>query len=1792
MISRDPRRRRCLVPLVTHLESRRLLAVTVVSDGQNGTDIVGPDASQGSDGTQDLRLTISGLTASVDHIVVQGPTGFEWASEPDPNGYALAEYFVTSPSTDDVYINPQVKSDLPPPGGSLPLGGSTGSLIPLQDGNQLTFYIYYSGQTNYVTPAPTVTLSSSNFTSATDPITEPQTPNNVVNDFNVVYKGQDGTYHYSYEQGDAHLYVTPPTGQQTFSSNLISNFSQVVWTLSDNAGMTWDSTMSSQGHNQLDAYLESSDAVVDLYFPPVRSEAPVNGSPSNTMLLQVTLPNDPTVYVSPFMGGTANPAEITNGFNNQPAPSPDPTTESQLDADLHSESPEYDTIDLPANQTITITQPIQITHSVQIVGNNATLDFNQGSTGAWPSSAGGAIYANNSSYTDIQIELENFTIKFNMSAPIVWANPSGTQPARWDPNINAFENLNHAVIDTGDTNTSQNIQNIKLIDMTVYGPPAFQAANFPSIQAGAPSGDVYVGEPDIALVNTNGAQGMSDSGSITGSTFQGGPINLTGGPWNVTGNTILGATAYTYSTAAFALSTPHDVTLVGNTVSQSDPNGTLFRLMNISVAGENNVIEDNWVGGGVGAIGDEVQYNAADTPPEYIGLNDGELIVEEENAVIFEGRPGAVSADGRILAIQNVRAPVTETNDTAHQYVVSILSGVNSNGTANMSLAGQWFRIAQVVVNAPTGTNELLMADPLPQMPSGGYYEIEITNAFVDTSFINNTINMTKQSSGIKIDGSNFDTRIIGNQIIGNTSYSTTTTSTAMLIGAGLNSAPTSGTSLPLPLNWTALPNLGVVIEDNTIRDVVGGIQLGVEHNISWYGGTNLTTAEAGRVFLTASVTGNVFEWDQTALTSWETDYATVFNDNPAETEVPPTITVGFHFTPWPTGPYGDPRFPFTVGNVDPHLKESFFVDPAENVLAMQGNAYQIINSSGTISPQPEPSGQAYEGTINGTVVDPEVSAQSYNGTDYYYPFNIDNLNINTGQASGGGLAQSPQALMVGQDNYDLVGAGSGTPTPDGTQDLHIELTGLSPTATVQSVTVIDTSDTEQWVYPESGSSPQIVFSQGTGAPTADIFIQPTASHLDDAFTVLLTYKTGGPITIPVQGVLFNPSLPVLPTISPAPLGLGATSVTSSHVALSWTAAPGAASYIVLRSPAGSTLSWTIIAAGVTGTTYTDASVANATAYEYAVRSTSSFGNSTSVNSAFSQLFPVTTGSPADVLAATALGLSLIEGQTFSGTVATFTDTNHATPASSFTATLNWGDWLTTPGTIVGSNGSFAVSGTQTYSAFGSFALQVQIQMVAPGTATASTVSTMAVSPPVGELPLTSYFNQVGITTSGSSTEGKLGAGGNLSYSSGALGGSTIVWNSAAFQLGSANAADVVQATGQTISLNCSNCSSIELLAAATNGANQGGVFTINYSGGSYDQDTLGFSDWIQGYGSAGTNAPGETTVLKMVSFDTYSGGTNSQTGGNTYLYGYVIPSNPGKTITGLVLPNNSGIAILALDEISQPAQVNLTSYFSQVGITTSGSSVSGQFSSPSGSSFSSAALGGSTVTWGSSTFNLGPANADDVVPASGDLVALPPGNYSSIEVLAASMHGVNEAAPMNVDYSDGSVSFDTLAFSDWRYGYNGAGTDGPGESTVISMSYYNSFSGGVDTKTSGNVYVYGYTIPVNPNKTATWLAVGNNNAIVLLAIDLISQPPQLNMGYGSSSTRLPYGAVGITTSLDRRRGRPGRRGRLVLRRTEWDRQHGHLGNANVRRRPGWDQRRPRIHRRAADASARQLHES
>jgi hypothetical protein len=81
----------------------------------------------------------------------------------------------------------------------------------------------------------------------------------------------------------------------------------------------------------------------------------------------------------------------------------------------------------------------------------------------------------------------------------------------------------------------------------------------------------------------------------------------------------------------------------------------------------------------------------------------------------------------------------------------------------------------------------------------------------------------------------------------------------------------------------------------------------------------------------------------------------------------------------------------------------------------------------------------------------------------------------------------------------------------------------------------------------------------------------------------------------------------------------------------------------------------------------------------------------------------------AGVITATGTSFSAVAEISFSGTVATFTDSDTTLTAADYTALINWGDLSSSAGTVVGGGGSFTVTGSHTYASGGSFTTTITI---------------------------------------------------------------------------------------------------------------------------------------------------------------------------------------------------------------------------------------------------------------------------------------------------------------------------------------------------------------------------------------------------------------------------------------------------------------------------------------------------
>jgi hypothetical protein len=87
------------------------------------------------------------------------------------------------------------------------------------------------------------------------------------------------------------------------------------------------------------------------------------------------------------------------------------------------------------------------------------------------------------------------------------------------------------------------------------------------------------------------------------------------------------------------------------------------------------------------------------------------------------------------------------------------------------------------------------------------------------------------------------------------------------------------------------------------------------------------------------------------------------------------------------------------------------------------------------------------------------------------------------------------------------------------------------------------------------------------------------------------------------------------------------------------------------------------------------------------------------------------------------------EGASINGTLASFSDSNHADTAANILAIINWGDGTVTPGTIIGSAGAFSLSASHTYLEEGDYSVGLSINDGVGDTASATGTEVVADAP-------------------------------------------------------------------------------------------------------------------------------------------------------------------------------------------------------------------------------------------------------------------------------------------------------------------------------------------------------------------------------------------------------------------------------------------------------------------------------
>jgi disulfide oxidoreductase YuzD len=164
-----------------------------------------------------------------------------------------------------------------------------------------------------------------------------------------------------------------------------------------------------------------------------------------------------------------------------------------------------------------------------------------------------------------------------------------------------------------------------------------------------------------------------------------------------------------------------------------------------------------------------------------------------------------------------------------------------------------------------------------------------------------------------------------------------------------------------------------------------------------------------------------------------------------------------------------------------------------------------------------------------------------------------------------------------------------------------------------------------------------------------------------------------------------------------------------------------------------------------------------------------------------------------------------------------------------------------------------------------------------------------------------------------------------------------------------------------------------------------------------------------------------------------------------------------------------------------------------------------------------SATLLGTSITAGGVTFNVGGAGAADA--ASNSVVALPAGNYTTLNLLATAVNGSQTNQQFVVTYTDGTTSSFTQSLSDWFAPQNFSG-----ESKAVTMAYTLLPNGATR---AGPYYLYAYSFAINSAKTVKSVTLPANRNVVLVAATLsgeVTTSPSGPVSVSLSSVANVYG--------------------------------------------------------------------
>ena len=362
---------------------------------------------------------------------------------------------------------------------------------------------------------------------------------------------------------------------------------------------------------------------------------------------------------------------------------------------------------------------------------------------------------------------------------------------------------------------------------------------------------------------------------------------------------------------------------------------------------------------------------------------------------------------------------------------------------------------------------------------------------------------------------------------------------------------------------------------------------------------------------------------------------------------------------------------------------------------------------------------------------------------------------------------------------------------------------------------------------------------------------------------------------------------------------------------------------------------------------------------------------------------------------------------------------------------------------------------------------------------------------------------------------------------------------------------DAVSTAGQTITLPACQFTTLQLLAAATNGPVLSQAIKVTYTDSTTSTFTQTFSDWCGCSGSTPGpgQQPGESFAVVMPYRDEATGAEDNR-GFNLYAYTFIL--NSGKTVQSLTLPptpppaggSQPEVVVLAATLTTQSlgTQVNLSSDYNTAGLYNNnvtfpatggmdGGNDSCTLSNGCADAYSAQQLGltsttAPTLTSNGVVFDLGPVNTTNCTTAClVDMVNLKPGvtvtlpsnqqaEYTTLTLLGTGVQG-SHTGTVTVTYTSGSPSVFNQTFSDWCNYQNASGN----ESVVVGgMSRINS-DGTLNTQAACNLYSYDYAL--DSARTVQSIALANNdgtNFSLVLALTLSGNTNSTTRGYSLSA--------------------------------------------------------------------------